>query len=111
VATAGKETIASLIQATVSTISSNLASILDAVGVRNKDKIQYIAVAVAVVNSAVTIVLAHIQSPQNTMAAAQAMVTTSTSRLPVIDGAKSSKDLKNAWNHAVEKGFPNHKVQ
>lgn len=92
-----------VVKATIATITGNLQSILSDVAVKNPERLAVITKYVAVVNSALLIVLAAING--NT-ASAQALVLTG-NNLPVVAGAKTHKDLRSAWNNAVKSDFPN----
>lgn len=93
-----------LLQSTANAIQINLGGILDAISVKNPELRQYVAVAVAVVNSAVTVMLTKLPSAGAQARAAQV------STLPTVQGAKSAKDLKNAWNNAVKTSHPESKI-
>lgn len=92
---------ADLIRATVGSIQANLSAILSAIGVKNPDLINYVSVGVAVINSALVAILAIL--PAKTTAQAAEI---GRPKLPVVKGAKSAKDLKDAWNHSVASGYP-----
>lgn len=96
-----KATAGDLVRATVGTIQTNLAAILSDIGVKNPSLLRDVNIAVAVVNSAVTILLSKVNG-----VTAQAVVVGGPN-LPLITGAKSHKDLKNAWNAAIKADFPN----
>jgi len=98
---ADKATKGDLIKATVGTIQTNLTAILAGVGVKNPNLLRDINIAVAVVNSALIIVLSKVSGTT-----AQAAVVGGPN-LPIITGARNHKDLKNAWNTAIKVDFPN----
>lgn len=101
---ANKAAAADLIKATVGTIQTNLAAILQAVGVKNPGLLRDINIAVAVVNSAVLIVLSKVSGTT-----AQTLMVSGPS-LPIVPGAKSAKDLKNYWNGNIQADFPKAKI-
>lgn len=99
-----KPTKAQLLEASISAIQTNLGAILNAIHVKNPELVEYIAVAVAVVNSAVTLVLSNL--PQTVTAQRALQVST----LPIIANAKSAKDLRNAWNSKISKAYPEARI-
>lgn len=103
-APSGKATAGELVRATVSTIQGNLSAILADVGVKNPGLLRDINIAVAVVNSALVIVLSKVSGTT-----AQALVV-GNANLPVVAGAKSASDLKKAWNNAIAVDFPKAKI-
>lgn len=96
-----------LIRATVKAIQGNLAAILQDAGVKNSGVIKEVTIAVAVVNSAITVLFNKVQFSELTQAQS-AMV--GSFNLPIVQGAKSAKDLKKAWNDAVAKTYPASKI-
>lgn len=102
---ADKATKAELVKATVGAIRGNLATILAGVGVKNPGLLRDVNIAVAVVNSALVIVLSRVSG-----VTAQSAMVGGGPELPIIAGAKTSKDLKKAWNDAVKADFPKAKI-
>jgi len=101
-----KPTKAQLVLATAQSITNNLSAILDAVRIKNPQLLTEITIFVAVVNSALVVVLAKI--PNAGLKTQAAIV--GNQGLPVIKNAKNAKDLKTAWNSAVSKSFPHNKI-
>lgn len=99
---ADKATKAGAIKAAVSAIQLNLSAILADVGVKNPNLAEDIAIGVAVVNSALIALTSKVTS-SGVVTAQSAVVNGSV--LPVIQGARTAKDLKNAWNNAVKGKF------
>lgn|GEM_PF-6957774 len=95
------------LKATLTTIQGNLSAVLQDVGVKNPGLVRDITVAVAVVNSAVVLVLNQLNA---TPAATTQSAVVSNSSLPLIATAKSHKDLKKAWNNAIAQDFPRAKI-
>jgi hypothetical protein len=99
-----KPGLASQIQAIITTVTGNLTAILSAVRIANPTLVTYISVGIAVVNSAITIIISHLPPAVKTAALAKRAAGPP---LPEVQGAKSSKDLKKAWNDAsVANGHP-----
>ncbi len=103
---AGKPSIGQVLEATVSGIQANLKSILSGVGVKNPALLTEITVGVAVVNTALIALLSKVTGTAGTAIRAAVIG----QGLPVVNGAKSASDLKNAWNNAVKRGFPKAKI-
>jgi hypothetical protein len=99
---------ATLIKATASAIQGNLSDILAAIGVKNPEIKEYVSVAVAVVNSALVVVLAKL--PAEPQSAVSARSATKSATLPTVEGAKTAQDLKNAWNNAIKTAYPGSKI-
>jgi type IV pilus biogenesis protein CpaD/CtpE len=95
---------AQLMQATATAIQGNLRELLAATGVKNQNLIVIVSTAVAVVNSALTVLLAKLPAPTVTQAK------TAGGELPVIGKATKARDLKDAWNNAVKKMYPQSKI-
>lgn len=96
---------AELIRATAGAIQNNLRAILSAVGVKNPELVSYIQVAVAVVNSALEVVLGKLP-PSVTPPGPVVQARIPAVPLPTIQGAKSAGDLKKAWNDQVRLAYP-----
>jgi len=94
---------ADLIRSTAGTIQANLTAILDAVGVKNHELIVIVGIAVAVVNTALGVVLNHLPQPVTIQSAKVG------GKLPTLDSA-SPADLKKAWNDAVKVKYPGSKI-
>lgn len=92
-----------LIQATASAISVNLAAILEEAHVKNPELITYISVTVAIVNSAITVLINSLPQPTVTQAVT---VGKQVQTLPVLKNARKASDLKNAWNNIVKMEHP-----
>lgn len=101
---ADKVTKGDLVKATVASIQANLQQILADVGVKNPGLLSYITKAVAIVNTAMVIVLARVTGTR-----ARSIVV-SGNDLPLITGAKTAKDLKAQWNNTVKADFPQAKI-
>lgn len=99
-----KVTIAGEIQAALGTLTNNLAAILSAVKIANPALVVYITVGIAVVNSAISIIIAHLPAAQAAVAHAARAARPA---LPEVPGAKTAKDLKKAWKDAsIVAGHP-----
>ena len=105
---AGKPGIATQIQAITGTLTNNLSDILATVRVKNPELVEYITVAVAIGNSVVTTILAHLPANAGTVQA-QAAIVAQSQALPTVP-FKSHKDLKNAWNNKVKAAYPGAKI-
>jgi len=101
----GKPDVLHRIQTAIATISQNLTAILKAVKIANPALVAYISVGIGVVNSAISILIAHLPAQQKSLIASVAAQERAV--LPVVAGAKSEKDLKRAWNDAsIQAGHP-----
>jgi hypothetical protein len=100
----GKPGIQTQIEAVLNTLAGNLSAVLAATGTKNPELLKYIRVAVAVANSTIQIIVAHLPaSPAPTVT--QAAIINSTAGLtPAIQG--DHKALKAAWNDAVRVNYP-----
>lgn len=96
-AVTAKPGIASEIQVALGTLTNNLAAILSAVKIGNPELVVYITVGIAVVNSAISIIIAHLPAAQAAVAHAARAARPA---LPEITGAKNAADLKKAWAQA-----------
>jgi len=92
------------LQATASAISANLVAILDGVHVKNPELITYVSVAVAVINSAITVLISSLPAQQATSARSATIQSHET--LPLLRNAKKASDLKAAWNNVVKMEHP-----
>jgi len=90
------------LQAALVAIQGNLAAILADVRVKNPEKLQYISVGVAVVNTTVTLILELINSKTSSAVTAQSAAASTLPLLP----ARNANDLKKAWNNACKNGYP-----
>lgn len=94
-----------LLQSAVTAVQSHLPALLEDVRVKNPGLVRYVTVAVAVVNSALSIVMAKsFQSFPSTAAVARATIFTG--NLPIVPGARSARDLAKAWNDTVKAEHP-----
>lgn len=91
---------AALLRATVSSIQTNLAAILDAIGVKNPKLITTVRVGVLIVNTALVAVLDRLPPPTTTVTQAQPV--TSLGILP----NQSVDQLKQTWNQQVKAEYP-----
>lgn len=106
-AAADRPGIAGNIHAALSVISANLTTILADAHVKAPKLVQEIGVAVAVINSALSLVLAHIPASPAT-ANVHARLRAQTGALPVITGANanSAAGLAKEWNERVGQYHP-----
>jgi hypothetical protein len=88
-----KPGIAGQIQAVIGTITSNLASVLATVKIKNPTLVTVVTAVVATANTAITLILANVPSATPP--------TSAQAQLPTVPNAKSSKDLKDYYNAAI----------
>lgn len=103
-----KPSIFQLIQAPVSTITNNLAEILGAIHVFNPALQVVIKTAVAIVNTAISLIISHLPAQHKSAMQAKRL---ELPPLPIIDGAKNANDLKAKWNQTVQAEYPSAVVQ
>lgn len=99
------------IQTILTTITDNLAEILQVAHLQNLfhgNLIVIIKTAVAIVNTAISLIISHL--PAQHKAAMQAK-RLELPPLPIIDGAKNANDLKATWNQAVKAEHPEAVIQ
>lgn len=100
-----KDSKGAALRATLSAMQGNLATVLADVRIKNPEKLQYISIGVAVVNTTVVLILNQLnKSPAETSSSVTAQ-SVSQSQLPVL-AVKSSADLKKVWNNACKQGYP-----
>lgn len=90
----------------VATVQGNLAAILQDVGIKNPALVNDITKGVAIVNTALIALLTRVTttSTAGALSAHSAMVPAV--NLPVVSGARTAKDLKNAWNNQIRANHP-----
>jgi hypothetical protein len=89
-----------LLQGAVNAVSANLHDLLNVAGVRNPEINLYVTAAVAIANTTINLVVAHL--PKATQSVAHVNTTMFGAPLPVVPGKpKSASDLANYWNSQV----------
>lgn len=91
------------IRGIVATVQGNLAAILQNVGVKNPALVNDITKGVAIVNTALIALLTRVTTTSGAVSA-RSMV--AGPDLPVVSGARTAKDLKNAWNNQIRANHP-----
>lgn len=97
---ATKPSLLNTLQTTVGSIQTNLTTLLSSAHVKSPETIEYVTLAVAIINSALVTLIAALP---NSTVKSQAVVVGTT--LPVVVNARTPNDLKKAWNNKVNGKF------
>jgi hypothetical protein len=102
-----KSTLLAKIHTVLNLATANLSTILADSHIKAPGLMNEVRLFVAIANSSISLIINHLPKSTSLVATAAEM---QSRQLPVVPQAKSAKDLKKAWNDAVQASHPEARI-